>query len=616
MGGAIAKPPLESQVRYPAALGMNKIANDPLWFLPANREIGPFRFLSVLGVGGKTLQLSVVDQEGHPFSMKIPVLESYQEPFWRGRFEREVKILRQLVGPAFPMLRAFGRYNAGEHKNIPYIVTTLPIGPTLRDIISQRRATAVRPDIQGAPFLLRSLAEALSEVHERGFIHRNLRPDKIAIGGHQVQILDFLLGLTQQQEDDNDKELGANFGGDLTREKDFLGTPDYIAPEQARSPHRVDARADLYNLGLILFEYLTYDRPFGQSQSVLDALSQHLTRDVPPPSSRISEIPRDLDQIVLKLTRRRPDERYQSADEVIRAVDDMLQARQGATVTHVCHPPASGKLGPYRIREALAVSGKTALLRAEDHRGRPFVIKVPTQSGAKSPCYLEHFRREIDILHEVAGPHFPVLRASGTYDTGDYQGLPFLVVDVPLGLTIREIIDHRRSRNVGPDIEGAPRLLRKLALLLGEVHAKGIFPCHIRPDSIAVHNGNVQLLEFVLAQGADNESVSAAGATSALASYAAPEQLTRDQALDERVDLYALGVLLYEYLTFELPYGLVTSRQEALLRLMSQTPLLPSARNPAIPPALESLVMRLLARNRDHRPMSAYLVAQEALALG
>jgi serine/threonine protein kinase len=594
---------------------MSKTAHDPLWFLPPNREIGPFRFSSVLGVGGKTLLLSVVDQEGRPFGMKIPVQESYQDSTWRGRFDREVQILRQLAGPAFPMLRAFGRYNAGDHRNIPYIVTALPIGPTLREVIAQRRATAVRPDIHGAPFLLRSLAEALSEAHERGIIHRNLRPDKIAISGQQVQILDFLLGLAHQDDDEDGEELGANFGGDLTRDKDFLGTPDYIAPEQARSPHNVDARADLYSLGLILFEYLTYDRPFGQSQSVLDALSQHLTRDVPPPSSRIGEIPRDLDQIILKLTRRRPDERYQSADEVIRAVDDMMQARRGATVTHVCYAPASGKLGPYRIREATAVTGKTALLRAEDSRGRSFVAKVPTQSGAKSPSYLEHFRREVDILHEVAGPLFPVLRASGTYDTADYQGLPFLVVDTPSGLTIREVIDQRRTRSVGPDIEGAPRLLRKLALLLGEVHAKGIFPCHVRPDSVAVHEGNVQLLEFVLAQGADNESVSAAGATSALASYAAPEQLARDQVLDERVDLFALGVLLYEYLTFELPYGLVTSRQEALLRLMSQTPLLPSARNPAIPPALEALVMRLLARNRDDRPHGAYAVAREALAL-
>jgi serine/threonine protein kinase len=594
---------------------MSKTTRDPLWFLPPNREIGPFRFSSVVGVGGKTLLLSVVDQEGRPFGMKIPVQESYQDPTWRGRFDREVQILRQLVGPAFPMLRAFGRYNAGDHKNIPYIVTTLPIGPTLREIIAQRRATAVRPDIYGAPFLLRSLAEALSEVHERGIIHRNLRPDKIAIGGHRVQILDFLLGLAHQSEGENSEELGANFGGDPTREKDFLGTPDYIAPEQARSPHNVDARADLYSLGLILFEYLTYDRPFGQSQSILDALSQHLTQDVPPPSSRISEIPRDLDQIILKLTRRHPNERYQSADEVIRAVDDMMQARRGATVTHVCYAPANGMLGPYRIREATAVTGKTALLRAEDSRGRSFIAKVPTQSGAKSPSYLEHFRREIDLLHEVAGPLFPVLRASGTYDTTEDKGLPFLVVDTPSGLTIREIIDQRRTRSVGPDIEGAPRLLRKLALLLGEVHAKGIFPCHIRPDSVAVHEGNVQLLEFVLAQGADNESVSAAGATSALASYAAPEQLVRDQILDERVDLFALGVLLYEYLTFELPYGLVTSRQEAHLRLMSQTPPLPSARNPAIPPPLEALVMRLLARNRDDRPPSAYAVAREALAL-
>jgi serine/threonine protein kinase len=591
---------------------MNSPSQDPLWFLPSNREIGAFRFVTVLGVGGKTLNLSVTDHDGRPFVMKVPVQESYREASWRGRFDREIAILRQLVGPSFPMLRAFGKYSTPQHAHIPYIVTSVPIGPTLREIITQRKATAVRPDVAGAPFLLRSLAEALSEAHEKGIIHRNLRPDKIAVANNQVQILDFLLGLTQQ--DDNDgEELGSGFQNDLTRDKDFLGTPDYIAPEQARSAHNVDARADLYSVGLILYEYLTYDRPFGQSQSVLDALTQHLTQDAPPPSARNIDIPADFNAIVHRLTRRRPDERFASADAVVAAIDEMIQARRGATVSHVCIAPASGTLGPYKIREALATVGKTALLRAEDHRGRPFAVKVPTPHAVTSPSYLEHFRREIDILHEVAGPSYPVLRASGTYDGGGRAGIPYLVVDLPLGLTVREIIDQRRNHGAGPDIEGAPRLLRRIALLLAEVHAKRIFPCNVRPDSIAVHEGEVQLLEFVLGQGADNESVTAAGTTSALASYLAPEQLSRDEALDARVDLYALGVLMYEYLTFELPFGAVASRQEALLRVMSQSPTPPSQRVNGIPPALDSLVMRLLERPRERRPASADVVAREAL---
>jgi len=591
-------------------------SNDPLWFLPSNREIGAFHFSSVLGVGGKTLHLSVNDREGRPFVMKIPVQESYKDASWRGRFDREVSIMRQLVGPAFPMLRAFGKYNAGDHRNIPYIVTSAPIGITLREIIAQRKATAVRPDVAGAPFLLRSLAEALGEAHDKGIVHRNLRPDKIAVANNQVQILDFLLGLNNQDGDDEGGgELGANFGHDLTRDKDFLGTPDYIAPEQARSAHNVDARADLYSVGLILYEYLTYDRPFGQSKSVLDALTQHLTQDAPPPSTRNTDIPIDFSTIVHRLTRRRPEDRFQSADEVIQAIDAMHQARRGATVSHVCFAPASGNLGPYKIREALSTAGRTALLRAEDHRGRSFAVKVPTHNAATSPSFLEHFRREIEILHEVAGPSYPILRASGTYDAEGHAGIPYLVVDLPLGLTVREIIDQRRNKGAEPDVAGAPWLLRKLALLLGEVHAKGIFPCNIRPDSVAVHGGDVQLLEFVLSQGADNDSVVAAGTASALASYAAPEQLSRDELPDQRADLYALGALLYEYLTFELPYGAVSNRQEALLRVMSQSPAPPSRRTPSVPPALESLVMRLLSRSRENRPADAYVVAKEAMSL-
>ncbi|RYE93667.1 MAG: hypothetical protein EOO75_03855 [Myxococcales bacterium] len=599
--------------------GMNRptrtTQNDPLWFLPADRAIGPFRFVTVQAVGGKTLSLEVTDLEGVPFVMKIPTLEASRDASWRGRFEREVGILRQLVGPAFPMLRAFGRYTIEGIGTVPYIVTAPPIGPTLRDLIAQRRAAATRPDVNGAPFLLRSLMEALSESHDKGVIHRNLRPDKIAIADNQVQILDFLLGLASTDEDDDGGELGSGFGGDLTRDRDFLGTPDYIAPEQARRAHDVDGRADLYSVGLILFEYLTYDRPFGQSQGVLDALTQHLLHDAPPPSSRNVDIPADLNQIVLRLTRRKREERFQSADEVIAAVDDLLQGRSSGAVSHICPAPASGKIGTYRIREALATAGKTARLRVEDARFRSFIMKVPSLSGATSPAYLERFRREVEILNEVAGPSYPVLRHSGTYEAGEHRALPYLVIDPPPGLTVREVIDQRRTQGVGPDLGGAPRLLRKLALVLAEVHAKGIFPCNVRPDSVAVHEGEVRLLEFVLGQGAANESVLAAGKSSALASYDAPEQLALDQPVDARADLYALGVLLYEYLTFELPHGAVAGRQEALLRSMTQASPAPSSRQPSIAPGLDSLVQRLLARRAADRPSSAYAVADEAARL-
>jgi serine/threonine protein kinase len=572
------------------------------WFLPETREIGGFAVVSVLRSAGKTLSLSVVDREGRPFAMKIPVKENASDPTWTGRFEREVQILRELVGPAFPELRAFGKYATEEHEEIPYLVTSAPIGPTLKEIIAQRRATAARPDVAGAPLLLRALAEALSEVHEKGFVHRNLRPDKIAVAGGRIQILDFILGL-------------AGVVDDLTRANEFLGTPDYIAPEQIRSPHNVDARADLYSLGLILFEYLTYDRPFGQGTTGVEAFLRHVTQDAPPPSSINPEVPRDLDRLLLRLLQRERGERFQSAQEVIVAVDELLQARRGQALSHLCLMPETGRIGPYRVSEAIGTIGKTLQIRVEDGKGRPFAMKIPSRQGLQDEGYLLRFEREVGLLREVAGPSFPLLRASGTYEAGGHKHIPYMVTDLPAGKTLREIIDQRRQDNAPPDVEGAPLLLRRLALLLAEVHAKNIFPCNIRPDVVATREDGVQLLEFLLNQGATSDGVVASGGVSALASYAAPEQLEVGGRVDARADLYSLGVLLFEYLTYELPYGTSSSRHDALLRLMTQPASSPSSYAEGIPPALDALVVRLLARDPANRPASAQQLAEEVRSL-
>jgi len=573
------------------------------WFLPESREIGSFSVVTVLRSAGKTLSLSVVDREGRPFAMKIPVKENATDPTWTGRFDREVQILRELVGPAFPALRAFGKYAVGEFREVPFIVTSMPVGPTLREVIGQRKATAVRPDVAGAPFLLRSLVEALSEVHEKGFVHRNLRPDKIAIANNQVQILDFVLGLAGPIDD-------------LTRASEFLGTPDYIAPEQVRSPHNVDARADLYSVGLILYEYLTYGRPFGQGSSKVEAFLRHITQDAPPPSTINPDIPRDLDQVVLKLLSRDREERYQNAEEVITAVDELLQARRGAALSHLCFVPESGRIGPYRLFEALSSAGKTTLIRVEDSRQRSFAMKVPARHALQDEGYLRRFEREVQILREIAGPSYPVLRSAGKYDAGGQTGIPYLVVDPPAGQTLREIIDLRRHQIAPPDVAGAAVLLRKMALLLAEVHAKGIFPCSLRPDILAIQNGEVQILEFVLNQGAPNDGVPSVGGVSAQASYAAPEQLDDLPRADARADLYSLGVILFEYLTYELPYGTASSRHDALLRLLTQPAAVPSAYTEGIPAGLDALVGRLLSRAPDGRPQSARLLAEEARKLG
>lgn len=132
---------------------------------------------------------------------------------------------------------------------------------------------------------------------------------------------------------------------------------------------------------------------------------------------------------------------------------------------------------------------------------------------------------------------------------------------------------------------------------------------------VAVRDDSVQLLEFVLNQGSSSDSVVTSGSVSALASYAAPEQLDPRARPDPRADLYTLGVLIFEYLTYELPYGTLSSRNDALLRLMTQQALAPSACVEGVPQALDVLVARLLQRDPERRPTSARALATEVRAL-
>lgn len=100
-----------------------------------------------------------------------------------------------------------------------------------------------------------------------------------------------------------------------------------------------------------------------------------------------------------------------------------------------------------------------------------------------------------------------------------------------------------------------------------------------------------------------------------MASYAAPEQLETGGKIDARADLYTLGVLLFEYLTYELPYGTSSSRHDALLRLMTQPASSPASYTEGVPPALDALVVRLLSRDPAKRPGSALALVEEARRL-
>ncbi len=285
------------------------------YYLPDTRVIAGYTVQNVLWVEGLTVVLQVQDDKAQTFAMKVPTRVALKDRTLPRRFDREVDIMNKLQGPHFPVLRGCGLYTVDTHHNIPYIITDMPNGYTLDVLLETQKAAATEPDLEGAVHLLRGLAEVLVEVHKQGVVHRNLKPSNVAVDvGGEVQLLDFVLGLDASPMN-------------LTRDREFVGSSVYIAPEQALDPHHVDGRADLYSLGLIIYEYSTHKQPFeGTGPSAMSGIIKRFNQDPDPPSRFNPKIGPELENILVRMTKRQLNMRFQTAQDVLEAVNHHFPA--------------------------------------------------------------------------------------------------------------------------------------------------------------------------------------------------------------------------------------------------------------------------------------------------
>lgn len=290
--------------------------------------VSNYRILSELGKGGMgTVYLAEHTLLGRRVAIKTLSIEPHKQHY-RGRFLREAQAVSALSHPNIATVYDYGQLPDGH----PFIVMELVEGETLSDVIGSGKLTLPR-----AVEVIEKVAEALCEAHRQGIVHRDIKPTNIAINKRaEVKVLDF--GLAKQLRGGGtsaDDGAGAPALQDTeTREDVIIGTPSYLSPEQALGLP-VDQRCDLFSLGAVLYECIT-GRPAFPGESAAAIRSKVVRDDPPPPSSVNPDAPPELNRITLKALAKKPEQRYQSAEELLsdlRAVRSTLPAVTMPAVT-------------------------------------------------------------------------------------------------------------------------------------------------------------------------------------------------------------------------------------------------------------------------------------------
>jgi len=251
--------------------------------------------------------------------------------------------------------------------------------------------------------------------------------------------------------------------------------------------------------------------------------------------------------------------------------------------------------GRYQILRKLGAGGMANVYLAEDQElGRRVAIKILNDRHANDEQFVERFRREAKNAAALSHPNIVSI-----YDRGEAEGTYYIAMEYLDGRSLKELILSRDPAPIGVTVEYAQQVLSAL----GFAHRHGIVHRDIKPHNVLVDGeGRVKVTDFGIAR-AGTSQMTEAGSIVGTAQYLSPEQ-ARGGDVDQRSDIYSVGVLMYEMLTGEVPFSGDTPVEIAMKHL-SQTPEPPSMRRHDVPRELDMIVMRALAKNPDDRYQSA-----------
>jgi serine/threonine protein kinase/WD40 repeat protein len=414
--------------------------------LSAGTRLGPYEVLEPLGAGGMGEVYRARDPRlDRDVALKVLRPEVASDPDRLRRFEREAKTVAALNHPHILTV-----HDVGTREGVPYVVTELLEGETLREVLKRRDPTQ-KQVLSFAAQIARGLAAA----HDKDIVHRDLKPENLFLTTDgRIKILDFgLAKLTARESDPRSAEtLGAE--GHSTSPGVILGTVAYMSPEQARALP-LDPRSDIFSFGVVLHEMLAHKHPF--LRDTAPATLSAILSDTPPDLVSLGRgVPPALGSIVQRCLEKERQDRFRGAHDLALALEAVLQAPSGApSLQEIEERSPYPGLSSFTEKDAGVFFGREGEVKAlwEKLRSRKLLAVIgPSGAGKTSfvragvlPARPEGWAAVVCAPGRV--PMRALARALAPELAGDTEGLTQLLDFEELEVAVSLVTKWRRTRD-------------------------------------------------------------------------------------------------------------------------------------------------------------------------
>jgi serine/threonine-protein kinase len=503
---------------------------------------GKLRVVRVLGAGA----MGVVYEVEHLLTKHRRALKVLHPELSRSgeavaRLVREAGAPGKIASPYVPETFDVGRLPSGA----TYVLQELLEGESLRARLDRERV--LRADV--ACGIASELCEGLSYVHEAGILHRDLKPENVFLvankgAGPSVKILDF--GVMRVA-------AGDTFGA-LTAMGRVLGTPLYMAPEQLDGVEGIDARGDVYAVGVMLYEMLSGRLPFqaGDAMALLRAI--HAS-----PPSPISGLDPALFDVIARALHRQRDGRIATVSALREALSPFIAATRAerSSLLAAASPYLDERYELVRCIKSGGMGSVYEVIHRETRRRRALKLMLPAVVASEE--LRSRFRLEARVTADIDSEHLVE-----TFDAGvdPATNTPFLVMELLRG---EELAAHLATRGALPPIE-ALTYLSQAAVAIDKTHAHGVVHRDLKPENLFITMRDdgaprIKILDFGIAKVLASNERTAAQTKGALGTplYMAPEQFGVGDVTAE-TDRYALAHVAFTLLVGQ-PYWLPETRE-------------------------------------------------------